>query len=395
MKKTVRDIDITGKRVIMRVDFNVPLNENLEITDTTRVDKSLETIKYILGQEGTSLILMSHLGRPKGAPDPKLSLKPVAEYLGTCLPDNKVVFASDCVGAEVREQAMGLKTGEVLLLENLRFHNEEKKNDENFAQELASLGEVYVNDAFGTAHRAHASTEGIAHILPGVAGFLIEKEIKFLGDALHNPQRPFVAVIGGAKISSKIGVIENLLQRVDILVIGGGMAYTFYKARGMEIGDSIYETEQVSVAYNILTKARELNKELVLPDDNVIADDFANDARHRVVDATDIPQGWQGVDVGPKTIRKINGIMKTAKTVVWNGPLGVFEMPNFAKGTFAVAEAVANSKAVSIIGGGDSVAAVNKAGLAEKMSHISTGGGASLEFLEGKELPGIAILQDN
>lgn len=394
MKKTVKDVDIKGKRVIMRVDFNVPLNDKQEITDTTRVDKAMPTIEYVLGQEGSSLILMSHLGRPKGERKPEMSLKPVAEYLKTKLPSNDVIFAEDCVGDEAKSKAEALKAGEVLVLENLRYHKEETKNDEGFSKELAALADVYVNDAFGTAHRAHASTEGIAKVLPGVSGFLLEKEIKFLGETVSNPEKPFVAIIGGAKVSSKIGVLEHLLGKVDTLVIGGGMAYTFFKAQGYEIGKSICEDDYLDTAKNVLADAEAKGTKILLPVDNVIADDFSNDANMKTVDSNKIEPEWEGVDVGPKTIEQIKNVLKDAKTVVWNGPLGVFEMENFAKGTFAIAEAVAESAATSIIGGGDSVSAVNKSGLADKMTHISTGGGASLEYLEGKELPGVAILQD-
>ena len=360
MKKSVKDIDIKGKKVIMRVDFNVPLDKETssKITDTTRVDAAMPTIEYILSQ-GASLILMSHLGRPKGEANPKYSLKPVYDYLKTKLPNNKVIFAKDCIGEEVKKEAAALKPGDVLLLENLRYHSEEEKNDANFSKQLAELADVYVNDAFGTAHRAHASTAGIVSAkaaMPAVAGFLMEKEIQYLGDAVANPARPFVAIIGGAKVSSKISVLKNLLNKVDTLIVVGGMAYTFFKAKGLEIGASLCEDDYIATAKEIMDKAKELNKTLYLPVDNVIA--------------------------------------KNAKTVVWNGPLGVFEMANFAKGTFEVAKFIANSGAVSIIGGGDSVSAVNKSGVADKMTHVSTGGGASLEFLEGIELPGIAVLQD-
>ena len=398
MKKSVKDIDIKGKKVIMRVDFNVPLDKETssKITDTTRVDAAMPTIEYILSQ-GASLILMSHLGRPKGEANPKYSLKPVYDYLKTKLPNNKVIFANDCIGEEVKKLASELKAGDVLLLENLRYHAEEEKNDAAFSKQLADLADVYVNDAFGTAHRAHASTAGIVSAkagMPAVAGFLMEKEIQYLGDAVANPARPFVAIIGGAKVSSKISVLKNLLNKVDTLIVVGGMAYTFFKTKGLEIGASLCEDDYISTAKEIMDKAKELNKTLYLPVDNVIADKFDNDAAIKVVDSTAIPAGWMGMDVGPKTLTEIEGILKNAKTVVWNGPLGVFEMANFAKGTFEVAKFIANSGAVSIIGGGDSVSAVNKSGVADKMTHVSTGGGASLEFLEGIELPGIAVLQD-
>ena len=398
MKKTVKDIDIKNKKVIMRVDFNVPLDKetNSKITDTTRVDAAMPTIEYILSQ-GASLILMSHLGRPKGEANPKYSLKPVYDYLKTKLPNNKVLFANDCIGDEVKKTASSLNAGDVLLLENLRYHAEEEKNDANFSKQLSDLADVYVNDAFGTAHRAHASTAGIVSAKPSMpadAGFLMEKEIKYLGDAVADPKRPFVAIIGGAKVSSKISVLKNLLNKVDTLIVVGGMAYTFLKAKGYEIGASLCEDDYIQTAKEIMDKAKELNKNLYLPVDNIIADKFDNDANRKTVDCDSIPQGWMGMDVGEKTLKELENILKDAKTVVWNGPLGVFEMSNFAKGTFEVAKFIANSGAVSIIGGGDSVSAVNKSGVADKMTHISTGGGASLEFLEGIELPGIKVLQD-
>lgn len=398
MKKSIKDIDIKGKKVIMRVDFNVPLDKetNSKITDTTRVDAAMPTIEYILSQ-GACLILMSHLGRPKGEVNPKYSLKPVYEYLKTKLPNNKVNFANDCIGDEVKKQSSELKVGDVLLLENLRYHSEEEKNDANFSKQLADLADVYVNDAFGTAHRAHSSTAGIVSAkssMPAVAGFLMEKEIKYLGEAVSNPNRPFVAIIGGAKVSSKISVLKNLINKVDTLIVVGGMAYTFFKAQGLEIGNSLCEDDYIDTAKEIMSKAKELNKTLYLPVDNVVADKFDNDANIKVVDYNAIPTGWMGMDVGPKTLKEIEEILKNAKTVVWNGPLGVFEMPNFAKGTFEVAKFIANSDCVSIIGGGDSVSAVNKSGVSDKMSHVSTGGGASLEFLEGIELPGIKVLED-
>ncbi len=394
MKKSVKDIDIKGKKVIMRVDFNVPLdkNDNTTITDATRIKSAMPTIKYIL-EQGAALILMSHLGRPKGEPNPKYSMKPVADYLKNEASLN-VTFASDCIGDEVKKQASELKAGEVLLLENLRYHAEEEKNDAGFAGELASLAEIYVNDAFGTAHRAHASTEGIARKLPAVAGFLMEKEIQYLGDAVANPERPFVAIIGGAKVSSKISVLENLLEKVDTLIIGGGMAYTFFKAEGHTVGTSLVEDDYIDTAKKIIAKAKELGKNLYLPVDNVIADKFDNEANIKTIANDEIPDGWMGMDIGPTTLKEVQDILAKAKTVIWNGPLGVFEMSNFNKGTFAVAQAIADSSCTSVIGGGDSVSAVNKSGLADKMTHISTGGGASLEYLEGKVLPGIDILQD-
>lgn len=392
MKKTVRDIDIKGKRVIMRVDFNVPLDESGNITDSTRIDKAIPTINYIL-EQGASLILMSHLGRPKGEVKSEFSLKPCADYLEKAL-SNKVIFTSDCVGSEVASVAKSLNAGEVLMLENLRFHKEEEKNDENFAKELASLADVYVNDAFGTAHRAHASTEGIARVLPGVSGFLLEKEIQFLGDTVDKPDHPFVAIIGGAKVSSKIGVLEHLIGKVDTLVVGGGMAYTFFKAKGYEIGTSLCEEDYLDTAKKVMADAEAKGTTLLLPVDNVVSLEFSNDSEFKTVPSNALPEGWMGMDIGPNTIEKIKEALSGAKTVIWNGPLGVFEMENFSKGTFAVAKCVADTDCVSIIGGGDSVSAVNKSGLADKMTHISTGGGASLEYLEGKELPGVAILQD-
>lgn len=398
MKKTVKDIDIKGKKVIMRVDFNVPLDKetNSKITDTTRVDAAMPTIEYILSQ-GASLILMSHLGRPKGEVNPKYSLKPVYDYLKTKLPNNKVIFANDCIGDEVKKSVSSLNAGDVILLENLRYHAEEEKNDSNFSKQLSDLADVYVNDAFGTAHRAHASTAGIVLAkpsMPAVAGFLMEKEIKYLGDAVADPKRPFVAIIGGAKVSSKISVLKNLINKVDTLIVVGGMAYTFFKAKGYEIGASLCEDDYIQTAKDIMEKAKELNKTLYLPTDNVVADKFDNDANRKTVNSDAIPQGWMGMDVGEKTLKELDNILKTAKTIVWNGPLGVFEMSNFSKGTFETAKFIADSGAVSIIGGGDSVSAVNKSGVADKMTHISTGGGASLEFLEGIELPGIKVLQD-
>lgn len=397
MKKTVADIDIKGKKVIMRIDFNVPLDQetNSKITDTTRIDSAMDTINYIISN-GASLILMSHLGRPDGKVTPQYSLKPVYEYLAKKLSGTTVLFANDCVGGEVVKLAASLKTGDVLLLENLRFHAEEENNDLDFAKELANLADIYVNDAFGTAHRAHASTTGIAKVkanMPAVAGFLMEKEIKYLGDAVANPERPFIAIIGGAKISSKISVLESLLEKVDTLIIVGGMAYTFLKAQGHTIGDSLFEEDYVDTAKEVMEKAKKIGKTLFLPKDNIIADRFDNNANIKAIANDEIPNGWMGMDVGPETLKDMKKIIESAKTIVWNGPLGVFEMDNFSKGTFEVARYIAETKAVSVIGGGDSVAAVNKAGVADKMTHISTGGGAALEFLEGKELPGIAVLE--
>ncbi|HYA99664.1 MAG TPA: phosphoglycerate kinase [Ktedonobacteraceae bacterium] len=394
-KKTIRDIDLAGKRVLVRVDFNVPLDAQQHITDDTRIRAALPTIRYLLDQ-GASVILMSHLGRPDGKVVEKLSLAPVAQHLSELLGRN-VGIAEDCIGPEVEAQAKALQPGQVLLLENLRFHKEEEKNNPDFARQLAMLGEVYVNDAFGTAHRAHASTEGVTHYLPGVAGFLMEKEINFLGSALENPRRPFVAIIGGAKVSDKIAVLERLISMVDTLLIGGGMANTFLKAEGYEIGDSLFEETKLDVAKDLIAKARQKGLTFLLPSDVVIADRFTADANYKVVASNEVPQGWRILDIGPKTVEAFQKALSNAQTIVWNGTLGVAEMPAFAKGTEAIIEILASrtrSGATTIIGGGDSAAAVDEAGAAEKMTHVSTGGGASLEFLEGRVLPGVAALQD-
>ncbi len=393
-KKTVRDIKLDGKRVIMRADFNVPLDSNRNITDDTRIKAALPTIKYIL-DNGASLILMSHLGRPKTEEDfKKLRLDPVAKRLEELL-NKPVKKMDDCIGEEVKEAAKNLKPGEIMLLENLRFHKEETKNDENFAKELASLAEVYVNDAFGTSHRAHASVEGITHFLkPAVAGFLLEKEINFLGKILENPERPFVVVLGGAKISTKIGVIKNLLDKVDTMIIGGGMVYTFLKSKGLNVGKSILEPDKEVEAFEILKKAQNEKKEFLLPDDTVVADEITENAKTKVVNINEIPEDMGGVDIGPKTIKKFKNKLKEARTVFWNGPMGVFEIDKFATGTLEIAKTIANLNATTVIGGGDSVAAIKKFGLEDKITHISTGGGASLEFLEGKKLPGIVALED-
>jgi len=392
-KMTVKDLDLKGKRVFCRVDFNVPLDADGQITDDTRIVAALPTLRYIV-EQGGRLILASHLGRPKAAPNPKYSLAPVAPHLAKLM-GRPVTMATDCIGAEVERLAVGLHDGEILLLENVRFHAGEEKNDPAFCRQLADLAELYVNDAFGTAHRAHASTEGVAQLLsPAVAGFLMEKEIRYLGGALAAPKRPFVAVLGGAKVSDKILVIENLLAKVDVLIIGGGMAYTFLRAQGYEIGKSLVEADKIDLARELLEQADARGVRLLLPQDHVIAQEFKAEAEHRVCDNTDFPAGWMGLDIGPQTAALFADALKGAGTVVWNGPMGVFEFPAFAAGTFAVARALADSAAVSIIGGGDSVAAVNQSGLEEHMTHISTGGGASLEFLEGKELPGIAALTD-
>jgi len=392
-KMTVKDVDLKGKRVFCRVDFNVPLDKQGAITDDTRIVAALPTIRYIL-EQGGRLVLASHLGRPKGAPQAEFSLAPAARRLGELL-GRPVIMAPDCVGAEVRALADGLQDGQVLMLENVRFHPGETKNDAEFSRQLAALADVYVNDAFGTAHRAHASTEGVARLLqPAVAGFLIEKELQYLGQALTDPARPFVAVLGGAKVSDKLPAIENLLGKVDTLLIGGGMAYTFLKAKGYSLGNSLVEAEQIDLAGQLMQEAARRGVELLLPEDHVAAAAFQADAEHRICTNADFPAGWMGLDIGPETVARYSRVLAGAGTVVWNGPMGVFEFDAFAVGTFAVARALAESKAVSIIGGGDSAAAAKKSGLAERMTHISTGGGASLEFLEGKELPGITILTD-
>ncbi len=392
-KKNVRDIQLTDRRVLVRVDFNVPIKEG-NVTDDTRVRAAIPTLKYILEQKPRSVILMSHLGRPKDAPDPKYSIRPVVPVLSRLL-GVEVTFAEDCVGPVAQAAAAALPPGGVLMLENTRFHPEETKNNPEFAAELAKLGDVYVNDAFGSAHRAHASTEGVTRYLPGVAGFLLEKEIEYLSNAVANPVRPFVAILGGAKVSDKIAVIEALLQKVDVLLIGGGMANTFIKAQGYSIGDSLVEDEALDTARALLAKG---GSKLVFSPDAVIADAFEDGANSRTIAVSDgVPAGWRIMDIGPKGVEVFAGKLKDARTVVWNGPMGVFEMPNFAKGTFEIARILAEitkAGATTIIGGGDSVAAVAQAGLTDQITHISTGGGASLEMLEGKELPGVVALQD-
>jgi phosphoglycerate kinase len=387
-KKMVTDIDLKGKKVLVRVDFNVPIKDGV-VGDDTRIQAALPTIKYLL-EQGAAVILCSHLGRPKSAADLEFSLRPVAEYLATLL-DAPVAFAEDCIGEKAEDAAATLKPGEVLVLENTRFHAGEKKNDPEMAKAMASLAEVFVNDAFGTSHRAHASTVGVTDYLPSVAGFLLEKEIKYLGNAIAEPERPFVAILGGAKISDKIGVIEILLEKADRILIGGGMANTFFKAQGYNLADSLVEEEVVDVAKDILEKA---GGKLVLPVDVVIADAFSADAEMQIMDIGDVPQGWRILDIGPRSVEAFSDIVKLAGMVVWNGPMGVFEFDKFAKGTFEIAKAVAESDAIGIIGGGDSTAAINKSGLEDKIAHISTGGGASLEMLEGKVLPGLAALDD-
>lgn len=391
-KKTIRDVDVKGKRVLVRVDFNVPTDENRQITDDTRIRAALPTIKYLL-EQGAKVILASHFGRPKGQVNEKYRLDQVAKRLSELL-GQEVAKTSDCVGPEAEAAVAALAPGQVLLLENVRFHAEEEKNDPEFAKKLAALADLFVNDAFGAAHRAHASTAGVAQYLPAVAGFLMEKEISIMGKALANPERPFVAIIGGAKVSDKIGVIQNLLTKVDTLIIGGGMANTFLKAQGYELGKSLVEEDKVQLAKELLATAQQRGVELLLPRDVVVAAAFAPDAEHKTVAVGEIPADWQALDIGPATAEKYAGVIRQAKTVVWNGPMGVFEMDAFARGTEAVAKAMAECPGTTIIGGGDSVAAVEKVGVAEKMTHISTGGGASLEFLEGKTLPGVAVLQD-
>ena len=392
-KLSITDINVSGKRVFMRVDYNVPLNDASEITDDTRIRASLPTIQYALGQ-GARLILASHLGRPKGKPNPKMSLKPAATRLSELLGE-PVAFAADCVGPEVEKQAQALKDGEVLLLENLRFHPEEEKNVPEFARRLAALAEVYVNDAFGTAHRAHASTEGITHFLsPCAAGMLMEKELEYLGKAVQNPARPYVAIVGGAKVSDKIELLENFAKLADTVLVGGAMAYTFLKAEGVEVGQSKVEDDKLESAKALLNFAKSSGKKFLLPKDHVVAEKFDASAPAEVVNTQNIPVGWIGLDIGPATRAEYAQEIAGAKTIVWNGPMGVFEMPQFAEGTLAIARAVAASSAVSIVGGGDSVAAVKKMGVADKISHISTGGGAALEFLSGLKLPGVEALTD-
>ena len=393
MKKTVRDIDVAGRKVLVRCDFNVPMKDG-NITNDIRIVSALPTIKYLI-ENDAAVILMSHMGRPKGEPKPEFTLRPVADRLSELLGQD-VIFAPSPVVVDdgVRETAAALQGGQVMLLENVRYRAEETKNEEPFTGELASLGEIFVNDAFGTAHRAHCSTAGLAKYMPAVSGFLIEKEIKFLGDAMDDPERPFVAIMGGAKVGDKIPVIENLMKKVDSLIIGGGMSYTFFKAMGYEIGTSILDEESIDLAGELMKKAEAAGVQLLLPVDTVCAKEFSNDSEKAVFDRDSIPADMMGMDIGPKTVELYKECISKAKTIVWNGPAGVFEMPSFEAGTKAIAQALAESDATTVIGGGDSAAAVEQFGLADKMTHISTGGGASLEFLEGKELPGVACLED-
>ena len=391
-KLTVRDYNLRGKRVFMRTDFNVPLDENRNIADDTRIKAALPTIRYILNQKA-KLILASHLGRPNGEVNEKLRMDPIGKRLEELLGE-RVVKLNDCIGEEVKERVKNQNQDEVILLENLRFHSEEKANDENFAKELASLADVYVNDAFGTSHREHASIVGISKHLPALAGFLLEKEIRFLSKAVESPDKPYIAILGGAKVSDKLGVIDNFIDKADEILIGGGMAYTFLKAEDVNVGKSILEEDKLDVAKNDLEKAKEKNVNIVLPSDHIIADKIGKDAESKTTEDATIPNDWLGVDIGPKTIQSFKDSLKKAKLVVWNGPVGIFEIDKFKRGTEEIANFIAELDAVTIIGGGDTASAIAKLGLTDKMSHISTGGGASLEFLEGKILPGIAVLQD-
>ncbi|MFA5340855.1 MAG: phosphoglycerate kinase [Clostridia bacterium] len=390
-KKTVEDINVFGKKVIARMDFNVPLKDGV-ITDDKRIREAMKTIKY-LSDNGAKTILVSHLGRPKGEFNMKYSLAPVAERISQLL-KKSVILAKDVIGDDAKSKASALNNGDVMLLENVRFHAEEEENDPTFSKQLASMAEIFVNDAFGTAHRAHASTAGLADYLPAVCGFLIKKEIEIMGSALSHPEHPFVAILGGAKVSDKIGVIESLLDKVDTILIGGGMAYTFEKAKGYEIGKSICEMDKLDLANQLLEKAKQKNVKLLLPLDSVVADEFKNEANRKTVDCCSVPRDMMGMDIGDKTVDLFTKEIMNAKTIIWNGPMGVFEFENFANGTRQIAKAVAESGAVSIIGGGDSAAAIEILGFADKVTHISTGGGASLEFLEGKVLPGIEVLED-
>ncbi|HOJ07181.1 MAG: phosphoglycerate kinase [Ignavibacteriota bacterium] len=397
MKKlSIDQVELTGKRVLVRVDFNVPLDENLNITDDIRISESLPTIKKIISENGKA-ILMSHLGRPKGGPNPKYSLKPTAKRLSELL-GKEVKLAPDCIGKETKAMVDSMQNGDVLVLENVRFHPEEEKNDPEFAKQLAELGDVFINDAFGSAHRAHASTEGVTKFIKiCAAGYLMQKELDYLGSAIANPKRPYTAILGGSKISGKIDVINNLLDKVDTLIVGGGMAFTFYKAEGKEIGTSLLEAEKIDLAKEVLENVKKSGVKFLLPVDVVAASEFKNDSPSVVVNVDSIPADKMGLDIGPETVKLFSAEIAKAKTIVWNGPMGVFEMDNFAKGTNAVAQALADATAkgaITVIGGGDSAAAITKAGLKDKVSHVSTGGGASLEFLEGKVLPGVVALND-
>ena len=389
-KKTVKDIDLKGKKVLVRCDFNVPMDDERKITDNARIVAALPTIKYLLEQD-CAIILCSHLGRPKGEFKPEFSLKPVAEELSKLL-NKEIVMSKDVIGEDAKNKAANLQKGEIMLLENVRFHREETDNDPEFSKELASMAEIYVSDAFGAVHRAHASTAGVAEYLPAVSGFLIEKELEFLGNAISNPERPFVAILGGAKVSDKIGVIDSLLEKVDTLIIGGGMAYTFFKAQGYEVGKSICELDKLDLARELMKKAEEKGVKLMLPVDTVVGKEFDINTESKNVKCTEIPADWEGFDIGEETIKIFSEEIRKAKTVVWNGPVGLFEFPQFAVGTNEIAKVLSEIEATTIIGGGDSAAAVRKAGLSEKITHVSTGGGASLEFLEGKKLPGVECL---
>ena len=391
-KKTVRDIDLKDKKVLVRCDFNVPMDENQNITDNTRIVAALPTIKYLL-EQNCKITLCSHLGRPKGEFKKEFSLVPVANELSKLL-NKEIIMAKDVIGEDAISKANNLKNGEILLLENLRFHREETDNDPEFSKKLAGFGEVFVNDAFGTAHRAHASTEGVTHYLPAVSGFLIEKELKFLDEALQNPERPFMAILGGSKVSDKIGVIESLINKVDTILIGGGMAYTFFKALGYNVGNSLCEDDKINLAMELMEKAKEKGIKFMLPVDNRIGKELTPETESKIVPSAEIPDGWEGLDIGPETVKLYAEELNNAKTIVWNGPLGVFELEQFATGTNEIAKVLGNINAVKIIGGGDSASAVQKAGVAERMTHVSTGGGASLEFLEGKKLPGIEALEE-
>lgn len=391
-KKSLEDIDLKGKSIIMRVDFNVPLDKEGNITDDTRIRASLPSIKYVL-ENGTKLILMSHLGRPKGQVKQSLRLSPIGKRLSELL-GKEVIQCKDSIGEETKKIVSGMQTGDVALLENLRFHKEEEANDPEFSRSLAEYADNYVNDAFGTAHRAHASTEGIAHRLPAVAGCLMKKEIDFLGRLISQPEQPYIAIIGGAKVSTKIGVLEKLIEKVNVLIIGGGMSYTFLKAKGFEVGNSLVETDKVNLAFELIKKANEKGVKMMLPIDHTVADKVEATAKIKTIERNAFPPQMIGVDIGPKTIRTFKKEIKYGKTILWNGPMGIFEIDKFAKGTNQIAKALAACSGITVVGGGDSVAAVNKIGIADKIDHVSTGGGASLEFLEGKELPGIKALQD-